>query len=232
MEILDKKVSEATEKKFAEEMEKPVTLVHFSQEPSRLVLPDHLKGQECMFCRETKALLTEVSGLSEKISLEIYDFTADTQKAEGFKVDKIPATTITADEDYGIRIFGIPSGYEFTSLIEAITDVSRGRTSLSSATLETLKKNKKKIHLQVFVTPTCPYCTVAVRLAHQMALVSELITADMVEATEFPHLSQKYGVQGVPRTVVNDTFFIDGAVPEPQFLEKILEAVEPGKSDG
>lgn len=62
------------------------------------------------------------------------------------------------------------------------------------------------------------------RLAHQLALENDLITADMVEATEFPHLSQRYQVRGVPRTVVNETGFIDGGLPEAMFVEQMLAA--------
>jgi len=63
-----------------------------------------------------------------------------------------------------------------------------------------------------------------VRLAHAFALESDLIRADMVEATEFPHLVQRYGVRGVPRTVVNESVFIDGALPEEVYLGRVLEA--------
>ena len=56
---------------------------------------------------------------------------------------------------------------------------------------------------------------------------NDLITADMVEATEFPHLVQRYGVRGVPRTVVNENVFIEGAYPEPLFLEQVLQALAP-----
>jgi predicted DsbA family dithiol-disulfide isomerase len=70
-----------------------------------------------------------------------------------------------------------------------------------------------------------------VRLAQQMAVECEHITGDMVEATEFPQLVQKYGVMGVPRTVVNETVSFEGAVPEATFLAKVLSAVEaPTKS--
>ena len=62
------------------------------------------------------------------------------------------------------------------------------------------------------------------RLAHQFALENDLITADMVEATEFPHLSQRYQVRGVPRTVVNETGVIDGGLPEAMFVEQMLAA--------
>jgi hypothetical protein len=64
-----------------------------------------------------------------------------------------------------------------------------------------------------------------VRLAHSLALASDKITADMVESIEFPHLANKYSVQGVPRTVINENTFIEGAAPEPMVVAKILEVV-------
>lgn len=65
------------------------------------------------------------------------------------------------------------------------------------------------------------------RLAHQFALESDLIRADMVEATEFPQLVGRYGVRGVPRTVVNEKIFIDGALSEAEYLNRVLEAAVP-----
>jgi predicted DsbA family dithiol-disulfide isomerase len=64
-----------------------------------------------------------------------------------------------------------------------------------------------------------------VRLAHQLAVESDLIRADMVEAIEFPHLAMKYQVQGVPRTVINEQVHIEGAAPETMLMQKLKEAV-------
>ncbi len=63
------------------------------------------------------------------------------------------------------------------------------------------------------------------RLAHQFALESEQITADCVEATEFPDLATEYQVYAVPRTVLNGRHFIEGALPEQQFLDAVLQAI-------
>lgn len=224
MDMLNKDVREATKKKLSSEFVDPVRLIFFTQEPGRLVLPDHLKGQECLYCRETRQILEEVSRLEDKVSLTIYDFTADEEEAKEYGIDKIPGLVIRNGENTGIRFFGIPSGYEFMSLIEAMVDVSRGRTALSPKTREALQALEEDIRIQVFITPTCPYCTTAVRLAHQCALESPRVSGDMVEATEFPHLAQKYHVFGVPKTVINETVFIEGAVPEQVFLDHILKA--------
>ncbi len=76
----------------------------------------------------------------------------------------------------------------------------------------------RPMHIQVFVTPTCPYCPRAVRLTHQFAMKSDLIRADMIESTEFPQLANRYEVMAVPKVVINDTIFSEGALPEPHFL--------------
>ncbi len=63
------------------------------------------------------------------------------------------------------------------------------------------------------------------RLAHQVAMENELITADAVEVSEFPHLAQKYKIMGVPKTVINENQFIEGSGPEAALLNKIIEAI-------
>jgi glutaredoxin-like protein len=224
MDMLKKEVRDATRKKFDAGLVSPVSLVFFTQEPSRLVVPNQLMGQECLYCKETRQLLEEVASLSEKISVTILDFTADKDQAAEYGVDKLPALILKGDRDFGIRFFGIPSGYEYMSLVEAIIDVSKGQTGLKPETRKALKDLEKDIRIQVFVTPTCPYCTTVVRLAHQFAMENSRIRGEMVEATEFPHLAQKYHVFGVPKTVINETVFVEGAVPETVFLEHILQA--------
>lgn len=198
-------------------LESPVKIVVFTQE------------MECQYCQETRMIGEELAALSDKISLEVYDFEKDKEIAETYNIDKIPATVIMTGgdqpKDYGIRYFGIPSGYEFSSLIEDIMMISSGDSGLSAATKEMLANLEEPVHLQVFVTPTCPYCPPAVLLAHQLAFESDQVQADMVEAIEFPHLSMKYQVQGVPRTVINETVHQEGAAPEAMLLAKLKEAV-------
>ncbi|MGE5263998.1 MAG: protein disulfide oxidoreductase, partial [Acidobacteriota bacterium] len=182
--------------------------------------------ENCTYCSETRQLLEEVASLSPKIALETHHIQTDWAKASEFQIDKVPATVVMDGKDYGIRYFGIPSGYEFGSLIDDILDVSKGESGLSKNTKEALAKLTQPLHFQVFVTPTCPYCPAAVRLAHKMALESDLVRADMIEATEFPELSEKYAVMGVPRVVINDTSYFEGALPEDQFLQAALQTLQ------
>lgn len=182
---------------------------------------------ECDTCSGTRQIIEEVAELSDLVSVEVYDFQNDGELARQLGADKVPAIVILdADgRDYGIRFFGIPAGYEFSSLIEAIVLVGTGTTGLDKNTHTFLDGLEEPLHLQVFVTPTCPYCPRAVMLAHQLAYASDRVTADMVEVTEFPHLGQKYDVMGVPRTVINEHTYLEGAAPEQMLLEKLKAAV-------
>ena len=208
MGFLDSKIKDELNQVFGG-LNKEVVLKYFTQEI------------ECQFCKDTKSLLEELKQASDKIKLEVFDFVKDRSVAEKHGVDKIPAVVVSGDMDYGIKFYGIPAGYEFGSLIEAIKLVSTGETTLTADSKKFLESLQKDIHLQVFVTPTCPYCPGAVILANQMAFYSPRVRADMIEATEFPHLSQKYKVMGVPRTVINETVFQEGAAPENLIINKI-----------
>ncbi len=126
----------------------------------------------------------------------------------------------------------MPAGYEFSTLIEDILMVSQQKSALNARTLDELKKLTQPVSIQVFVTPTCPYCPRAVVLAHQLALASDLITASMVEANEFPHLSSKYQVYGVPRTVIADVIHVEGAVPEAMLVEELMKVLDPATHAG
>jgi len=191
----------------------PVRLAVFTQE------------FECQFCKETRQLAEEVAALSDKLNIEVYDFVADKKKAEELNIDKIPAIAAIGAEDYGVRFYGIPSGYEFASLLHAIKLTASGKPELSAGALKELSGLKVPVHLQVFITPTCPYCPQSVTLAHQMAVASPMVRADMVEAQEFPQLSNKYQVMGVPRTVINETAHLEGAAPESMVMAKLREAL-------
>ena len=68
-------------------------------------------------------------------------------------------------------------------------------------------------------------------LAHKLAMASDLITADMVEATEFPHLANKYQVYGVPRTVINEVIHIEGAVPEEMMVDELMTVLDEKKME-
>jgi len=201
---------EALRNDLKERMVDSVKLVMFTQEI------------ECKFCAETRQLAQELSTLNDKITTEVYNFMTNADKAKEFKVEKIPALVIMGKKDYGVRIYGVPYGYELQTLISAVVNVSRGTTDLSDKTKTILADVKSPVHIQVFVTLTCPHCPVAASIAHKLAIESDMISADVIDAGEFPMLAQKYAVIGVPKIIINEKVEFVGAFNEDLFAEQVL----------
>jgi len=149
MRLLDDNIQTQIKDRFAA-LSAPVKLVMFTQGEGGAL--------ECEMCAETRQLLEEVAALSDKLSLEVRDFVGDATQAEQYGIDKIPAIAMLRDEavpkDYGIRLYGIPSGYEFSTLIEDIVMVSQGEHGLNPRTLEALTRITQPVRIQVYVTPT------------------------------------------------------------------------------
>jgi glutaredoxin-like protein len=210
MSLLPEDKKEAIRNEFKEKLEGPVKIVMFTQE------------MECRFCSDTRQIVQDMATLNDKITTEIYDFIANADKAKELGIDKIPAIAVIGKKDYGVRIYGIPFGYEIQTLIEAIVNVSRGKTDLSDKTKEVLADIKAPVHIQVFVTLTCPHCPSAAAIAHKLAVENDMIRADVIDATEFPQLAQKYNVIGVPKVVINEKVEFIGAFNEDLFAEHAL----------
>src|SRR5579859_1576601 len=151
-------------------------------------------GATCDTCGEARGLVEELASLSEgTVRVEVLDLDAHPTEAARYRIARAPAIVVLSGDperwDFGIRFYGSPAGYEFATLIEDIRMASQGTTDLSPATVEMLTHLTGPLHLQVFVTPTCPYCPHAALLAHKMAVASEWVTADAVDASEFPELA-------------------------------------------
>lgn len=201
------------------ELKEPVQVLYFGD------------TTDCDYCEDTLQLITEITDLSDLIELAVYDIKGDHNLAEQYKVDKAPGIVIAGRDgdqilDYGIRFAGIPSGHEFSSLIHTLLLVSARDSGLKDETRDALNNLTTPVHMYVFVTPTCPYCPPAVVLAHKFALESPMVEAEMIEATEFPELSQRFNVSGVPQTTINlGDGTVVGSVPENQLLAEILASV-------
>lgn len=216
--LLNEEIKNQVKEAFAH-LEQPVEVLFFGEQ------------EDCDYCDQTLQLMEEVSVLSDKLHLSQYDLDQDAEIAAQYNVDKTPGLVITSRVngtlvDYGVRFAGVPAGHEFSSLIQDIILVSGGDSRLSQETRDMLADLQEPVSLQVFVTPTCPYCPQAVILAHQMAMESPFVQAEMIEATEFPELSSKHGVSGVPQTTINDgAGNVVGAVPEGQLFAEILRSI-------
>nr|WP_320115872.1 FAD-dependent oxidoreductase [uncultured Desulfuromonas sp.] len=197
----------------------------FSQlrDPVKLVL--FVQANHCDTCADQQSLLEELTDLGERVTLEVHPI--ESRQAADYHINKVPATVVQSSHDVGIRFFGLTSGYEFASLLEAIELVSLGAEALEPAIVQLAQLIQQPVHLQVMITLSCPYCPKMVRLAHQLAFANEKIRADMVDAGEYPQLVNRYGVQGVPLTVVNGQRGFEGALAADQAVMQILRVTDP-----
>ncbi len=212
MRLLTPKDFKWLERTFAE-LKHDVTVLYFTEEV------------ECRHCREERDLLIELVDLSHKLHLDVYNFTADHDVAESYGVNKVPGLIIVGKKDYGVRYYGMPSDFEFRMLLEDIVRVSSGQSGLSPESVERVLTLESPVHLEVLTTPTCPFSNACIRLAHQMAMENDRITADLVNLDDFPDLLERYKVTAAPTVVVNGDKFFYGVLSETEFIGKVLEAV-------
>lgn len=180
--------------------------------------------EPCETCPETKQLLEELAALSERITLRVHDVAQEPALAERMGVTDVPVLLLAGDRHARVRFLGIPSGYEFATLLEGLAAISRGEPGLSEKTLAALARLDRDVRIQVFVTPTCPYCPGVAHLAHLMALASPHVIAEVVEISEYPELAERWRVQGVPKIVIDGRIERLGAQPEAALLAAVLEA--------
>jgi len=206
-------LSEPVKKKAAEMLAKvanPVKLVMFTQE------------MECQFCREARGVIEELAALSDKLSVEVFDMVKDSAKAAEFRVDKVPTICVTGDKDYGIRYYGVPAGFEFTTLLTLVELVGSRDSGLKPESKSRLSSLTSPADIQMFVTLTCPVCPGAAVTAARFALESDKVSLSIIDATEFPQLAGLYNVMAVPKTVVNRGHSFEGALPEDRFVDEVL----------
>ena len=196
------------------EIADPVTLLFFTQT---------IGGPETALI--TKQILDELAGLSDRVGVEEVNFVLEKDRAAALGITDVPAIAVLKrDVDTRIRFLGAPAGYEFMSLIEAIILAGGSDSGLSQESKTLIAEHvAEPLDIKVFVTPTCPHCPRVVTLAHRMAFEHPLIHATCIEATEFLDLSRQYRVTGVPKTIVNGTIEILGAVPEDTFVRTVLQ---------
>jgi glutaredoxin-like protein len=176
--------------------------------------------------RETLDLLREIAELSDKVTVTETPIAGDDEAREA-GITRAPTIVFRrkGERRTNLRYLGMPSGYEFTTLLEGIRMVGTEREID-----DPIGELNESVLLQTFVTPTCPYCPRAVLTAFELALGNERVVAEGVEATEFPVLSQSYRISSVPDTIIgaNSAKRVLGAQPKATFVEAIRSAAAVG----
>ena len=195
-------------------LDKPVQIVFFKQ------------ADNCQTCPEQEKLLKELTGFSDKLHLNVYDMVLHSDEAMNYKINRTPATIIMDETDYGIRFYGFTAGHEFSSLLSTILLVSTG-TNINPQLRDMITSISKPVNLKVMTTLTCPYCPQMVQAAHVMAYLNPIIMAEAFDVSEYDDLTQRFQVNSVPMTIINDTKVLDGAVSLPELFLAVLRTADP-----
>ena len=137
---------------FEQELVNDVTIALFSQPESRLLVPGQERTQEAF--NAANQIVEELAALSDKIRLEVYDHRSDKAKMREYGIERVPAAVVGTDGMRPARFFGVIAGYEFSTLIQDVIDLSKGDIQLTDETKEVLRGLEQDVHIQVFVTPT------------------------------------------------------------------------------
>ena len=153
MPLLSPEDAKAVQDQFQQNIIRPVKMIVVTSQDN------------CMYCNEVKMLAEELADLSPLIAVEAYDLEQDKAIVELYGLDKAPAIVVVADgrgeepdTNYGIRFYGIPSGYEFMSLLDALNTVGSNGADLPimPETREYLENLDQDVHMQVFIAPAGP----------------------------------------------------------------------------
>ena len=203
-------------------LDKTVQIVFFKQ------------TDDCLTCPEQEKLLTELTEFSDKLSLKVYDMVHHDDEAMNYKINRAPATVIMDETDYGIRFYGLTAGHEFSSLLSTIMMISTG-TNINPQLGDLITSIGKPVNIKVMTTLTCPYCPQMVEAAHVMAYLNPMITAEAFDVSEYDDLTQRYQVNSVPMTIINDSEVIEGTVSPSELFMTVLKTADPemfGELDG
>jgi hypothetical protein len=150
---------------FTEQLDCPVRLRLLTQPPAKLFIP----GQQlCASCAEAEPFVRELATLSDKLEVVVHNVREEPEVAQQYGVQGLLPTILLepvgprgapgadgAGPGHGaIRFLGLPAGYEFSTLVADLVDVSTGHLDLSQTTQNELRLLQQDLHLQVFVTPT------------------------------------------------------------------------------
>jgi glutaredoxin-like protein len=219
--VIPLKDQEQIQIKFATELASPVKIDFFTQRESKL---ETAEKQPCAFCKPTQQMLQEIASLSDRISLRVHFVEDDPPEKAEFGIERIPGIVLRGPAPGIFKYYGIPGGSEFPAFIESIVDVSRWEVLISEESVKKLQELTADVSIKVFVTPTCPYCPGMARVAYMLGMASEYVKAEVIEVNEFPELADKYKVEAVPLTVINESVAIPGQMHESALVEQVVKA--------
>ena len=164
---------------------------------------------------DVENLVKEIAETSNKIKV----------LEENLNLGLKPAIRIRKKGYNNFTYFGLPSGGEFQTFIEAMIYISTDEHKIPSREAEFAKDIDKKVDIKLFVTKSCGWCPPTIKQALGFSIINKNIFVNVIDAYDFPTEAQKYNVSTVPKIVINDKVEFIGHRSENEFLGYIFSAV-------
>lgn len=211
------------QQRLAAELKGRVRIDYFTQRKLAIVVPGR---EECRFCEEIGAALTEIAALHPRIALRVHEFGEARAEAARLGVQRVPCTVVRGQANRPLRFYGLPGGQQFATLIETIIVSSLPGAEVEAAARAVLRKLREPVQVSVFVTPACEYSAAVADAAYRMALAQSQVKAEVVEITEFPELVERFAVTATPTTVIDGRIVVRGLVDETELAVHIVRSAE------
>lgn len=196
--------------------------LRFLENDVKLIL--FLQESECPHCANARNFIEKLSSITQKIQAITYNYAINNEMVQKYHIRHIPAIALIGKKDYGIRYYGVPADMELFHFLDDIVDVSRGEAGLSEEVSKKMAQINWPVHLQLFISHRCPYSRSASKLAIEAAIINDFISVDILDAMEFPEDAEKYGVRGIPYTVINEKRSFYGALAGEDFAQQLIVA--------
>ncbi len=192
---------------------------YFHRRKSALLVP----GQEpCESCEEVRAVLEQLAAASNQITLQVYEYDDEPALAKRWQVDRVPGVVVRGEVNRPLRFFGLPGGPFFPVFLQAMVDASARALTPAPEVARALKKLRRTMPLRVFGSLRDPHSGEAAALALRLAAVSPRVDAYVYVIEEFPALAERYTVQAIPATVIDERLGLAGVVEDPADLAQYL----------
>jgi alkyl hydroperoxide reductase subunit AhpF len=170
------------------------------------------------------SLLNSLESLDARLHLEVHDQLGDITLALRLRLCGLPAILVSraANSEANIRFYGLPSGYTFVTLLEAVLLVSGAPgIQLRAETREFLTSLRVPVHIQIFITADDATCAATAVLVHAFADAYPALVVDTIEIRAFPKLAERYCVTQTPTVVIDEQAVIPGPVDEAELMRQL-----------
>jgi glutaredoxin-like protein len=208
---------------FQEALTGPVKVEFFTQRKAPVFIPGR---EDCQFCDDARQMLEELSALSTRIDLRVHDIAKAAAEAQKYGVARVPATVIRGVLNRPIVFYGMPGGTLFPLLVDVLVGVSRNGTDMEPAVKRRLKRLKRDVRVQLFVTPEDEHGPDVARSLVALALENGHLHLSIVEVAEFPALAEDLQIETVPLTLIDGRTRLPGVVSPTVLLDEIIKAAE------